>query len=28
MNDSRSLLHDVLSGPKRNKNLLGGGAGK
>jgi probable phosphoglycerate mutase len=28
MNDSRSVLHDVLSGPKRNKNLLGGGAGK
>jgi probable phosphoglycerate mutase len=28
MNDSRSVLHGVLSGPKRNKNLLGGGAGK
>jgi probable phosphoglycerate mutase len=28
MNDSRSPLHDVLSGPKRSKNLLGGGAGK
>jgi len=28
MNDSRSVLHDVLSGPKRSKNLLGGGAGK
>jgi probable phosphoglycerate mutase len=28
MNDSRSVLHDVLSAPKRSKNLLGGGAGK
>ncbi|GDX21372.1 phosphoglycerate mutase [Actinomycetes bacterium] len=28
MNDSRSVLHDVLAGPKRSKNLLGGGAGK
>ena len=28
MNDSRSVLHDLLAGPKRSKNLLGGGAGK
>jgi probable phosphomutase (TIGR03848 family) len=28
MNDSRSVLHDLLTGPKRSKNLLGGGAGK
>ena len=28
MNDSRSVLHDLLAGPKRSNNLLGGGAGK
>jgi probable phosphoglycerate mutase len=28
MNDSRSVLHDLLAVPKRSKNLLGGGAGK
>jgi probable phosphoglycerate mutase len=28
MNDSRSMLHDVLAAPTRSKNLLGGGSGK
>jgi probable phosphoglycerate mutase len=28
LNDVRSNLNEALSGPKRAKNLLGGGAGK
>ena len=28
LNDSRSVITDLLVAPKRSKNLLGGGAGK
>jgi hypothetical protein len=28
VNDSRAVVTDMLTAPKRSKNLLGGGAGK